>query len=194
METAMETPMKTAIKTLGNIRQFATVTGLVATALITGCSHNAAPKELRGTDFVADDAPTSIGKYNQAQAAAGAREDAMLYDQNFHGGELNSLGQGKLNLIVKGTTTGDPVYVYLNMPHDQVAARQSAVTAYLKSTGVPEDRIIVAEGPNPNLHTPTAYHLGDIYKQEGTSYSGAAAPDNTASGAAMGAGGSGASH
>ena len=65
-------------------------------------------------------------------------------------GELNSLGQGKLSLIVKGTPVGDPVYVYLNMPHDQVTARQTAVTAYLKTAGVADDKIIVAEGPNPN--------------------------------------------
>ena len=179
--------MKNAMK---HTPLFATVTGLIATALLTGCHHTDAPKQINGTEFVSEDQSTSIGKINQAQSAAGAKEDAMLYDHNFHGGDLNSLGQGKLDLIVKGTPTGDPVYVYLNMPHDQVAGRQTAVTAYLKSAGVAEDKIIVAEGSNPNLSTPTAYNLGGIYKQDGTSYNGQAAVDASAAGSAMGGGSS----
>jgi hypothetical protein len=176
------------MKLIGNTRQLSAVTGLVVTALLAGC-NSTAPKPIDGKQFISEDQPTSVGRFAQAQSAAGAKEDGMLYDDNFHGGELNSLGQGKLSLIVKGTTAGDPVFVYLNMPHDQVAARQTAVTAYLKSAGVAEDKIIVAEGPNPNLNTPTAYNLHGIYKGEGTSFDGEAASDASAPGAPMGAGG-----
>jgi hypothetical protein len=178
------------MKNVMNIRQFAALSGLIAAVLVTGCAHSGAPapKQINGTDFVSEDQPTSIGRFSQAQCSAGAKEDGTLFDHNFHGDALNSLGQGKLDLIVKGTPAGDPVLVFLSMTHDQVAARQAAVTAYLKTAGVQEDKIIVAEGSNTNLTTPTAYNLGTMYKQDGTSFTGQVAPDASGPAAPMGGG------
>jgi hypothetical protein len=170
-------------------RNVAAVTGLICTALIVGCQPIAHGEKFYGSDDV-----TNVGKIAQAQAAAGAKDDAMLYDKNFHGTELNSLGEGKLDLIVKGTPDGDPVYVYLNMPHDQVALRQAAVTAYLKTAGVADTKIIVAEGSNPNPSTPTAYNLGGLYKADGASFNGQAAVDADAAGGAAGGGAAGGGH
>jgi hypothetical protein len=152
-------------------RHVAAFTTLAISALIAGCHHD---EIAHGEKFYEGNEPTRTGAMAQAQCATGAKEDAMLYDRNFHGTDLNSLGQGKLDLIVKGTPVGDPVTVYLNMPHDAVAARQEAVTAYLKTAGIKENKIIVAEGPNPNTSTPTAYNIGGLYKADGTSLSGAA--------------------
>jgi len=169
-----------------NYTRIAALAGLAFSALVTGCHPI-----IHGEQFIDKNEVTSIGKFNQAQSAVGAKEDAMLYDQNFHGSELNSLGEGKLDLIVKGTTAGDPVYVYLNMPHDQVAARQAAVTAYLKTEGVADTSIIVAEGPNTNPSTPTAYNIGAVYKGDGGSFNGSAAAETSDAAAGAGAPGGG---
>jgi hypothetical protein len=171
------------MKNLTPTRSLTALLGLFATALIAGCHSQPIA---HGEDFYTDKDETAVGKLAKAQCSVGAKQDGMLYDQHFHGGDLNSLGQVKLNLIVKGTPAGDPVYVYLNMPHDQVAARQSAVSAYLKTAGIPDTKVIVAEGPQTNPTTPTAYNLGGLYKADGTSYSGAATADSTASGSSSG--------
>ena len=167
------------MKNTFNYRSLSTLAGLAAAAVVAGCAHTA---KLHGENFTSDDEPTAIGRIAQAQSAAGAKEDAMLYDMNFHGDKLNSLGEGKLDLIVKATPDGDPVYIYLNMPHDQVAERQTSVTAYLKSAGVSETKIVVAEGPNLNKTTPTAYNLKNLYKKDGTTFDGEAAEDTSAAG------------
>jgi len=127
-----------------------------------------------GEWYDAEDAARSTGLFAQSQAASGAKADAMLYDRNFDGSTLNSLGQVKLDLILKATPGGQPVVVYLNMPHDAAADRQVAVAAYLKTAGVPDQLVKLVEGPNTNLNTPSAYNLGTIYKVEGMSYSGEA--------------------
>ena len=167
-------------------RSLGTVAGLLTSAiLMVGCGYQ------HGENFVGDDAERSTGKLAQAQCAAGARDDAMLFDMNFHGDQLNSLGQGKLDLILKGTPTGDPVLVYLNMPHEQVAVRQVAVNLYLKGAGVSDDKIIVAEGPNLNQMHPSAYNLQHLYKKDGENYNGEHAKDDAAglgAGGGMGAG------
>jgi hypothetical protein len=165
-------------------RHVAAFTTLALSALIAGCHHT---EIAHGEKFYENNEPTHAGAFAQAQCANGAKDDAMLYDRNFHGTELNSLGQVKLDLIVKGTTKGDAVTIYLNMPHDQVAARQATVTAYLKTAGVKENKIIVAEGPNPNPSTPTAYNMGGLYKADGTSFSGAAQVDGGGAGGGGGA-------
>ncbi len=96
--------------------------------------------------------------------------------------------------MLKATPVGDSVVVYLNMPHDQVAARQAAVSAYLVSAGVNESKIVVAEGPNLNTTTPSAYNLSHVYKKDGTTYSGEAAEDTSAAAGGAGGGGGGAAH
>jgi hypothetical protein len=165
----MKNPMNLALQ---NHRRLEVLAALIGSVLLVGC----APK-LHGEEFIKDGQVTSVGKISQAQCANGAKEDAMLYEQNFKGVELNSLGQVKLDLILKGTPTGESVHVYLNMPHDLVAERQAAVARYLKTAGVPETRIIVAEGPNPNNQTPTAYNMSGLYKSDGSAVNnGTSAP------------------
>jgi hypothetical protein len=162
------------MKNLNITAGFTAIAGLIASALLTGC-HTA--PIAHGEVMYKNDDTTCVGRMSQAQAANGAKNDAMLYDHNFHGSELNSLGQVKLDLILKATPSGDPVYVYLNMTHDQVAARQAAVTAYLKTAGLADTKIIVAEGANPNPSTPTAYNMSGLYKKDGQVYAGEAFKD-----------------
>ena len=120
----------------------------------------------------AEDAARSTGLFAQSEAAAGAKSDAMLYDRSFDGSTLNSLGQVKLDLILKATPGGQPVVVYLVVPHDSLADRQATVTAYLKNAGVPDGLIKTVEGPNTNTTTPTEKTLSSIYKADGSSFTG----------------------
>jgi hypothetical protein len=180
-QTTSEQARKNTMKNSLNYRNLATLAGLFTTAIMGGCGYQ------HGEQFYPDSAVRSTGQMAEAQCASGAREDGMLYDMNFHGEKLNSLGEGKLNLILKGTPAGDAVFVYLNMPHDQVAVRQASVTAYLKTAGITDNRIVVAEGPNLNNTSPTAYNLGKIYKAENGVYNGEAAKEDAA--AAAGGGG-----
>lgn len=152
--------------------------GLVSLAMFAGCAHqaeNPKPAVAHGEVFTEPGAVTSIGRLNQAQAANGAKADAMLYPRHFDGDQLNALGQTKLDLILKASTAGKPAVVYLDMPHDQMTARQSAVLAYFKDAGLNESQVELVEGPNPHDTTPAAYNLPGIYKQTGTSYDGSAA-------------------
>ena len=128
-----------------------------------------------GERYDAEDAARSTGLFAQSQAAAAAKSDAMLYDRSFDGSTLNSLGQVKLDLILKATASGQPVVVFLVVPHDSLADRQATVTAYLKNAGVPDDLIKITEGPNTHNATPTANTLTSIYKADGTSFTGEAA-------------------
>jgi hypothetical protein len=173
------------MKNTMNHRNSAALTALLlGSAVLAGCGYQ------HGENFYADDAVRGTGQIAQAQCAAGAKDDAMLYDMNFHGDKLNSLGEGKLDLILKGTSAGDPVFVYLNMPHDQVAERQVAVTAYLKTAGISESKIVVAEGPNLGNTTPTAANLQHVYRKDGEIYNGEYAKDDALA-AGAGAGGVG---
>jgi type IV pilus biogenesis protein CpaD/CtpE len=141
-------------------------------ALAGGCQD---PNMQRGETFDDNDHPAPIGLIAESQAAAGAKQDATLYDRHFRGDRLDPLGQSKLDLMLKGTANGDPVQVFLDMPDDQAAARRAAVAAYLQQAGVPAERIELATGPNPHCTTPTAYNLSTVYKPEGNGYSGEAA-------------------
>jgi len=161
---------------------------LIATALTllaaTGCHHNnaeakAKPVLAHGEQFDCEDGPRATGRIAQSQAAAGAAADAMLYDRSFHGSKLNSLGQSKLDLIVKGTPTGDPVTVYLNMPKDAADARRPAVVAFLKTEGIKDGAMNLIDGPNPTENTPSAYNMAGMYKGKDNVLSGETAEDNT---------------
>ena len=114
------------------------------------------PFSPHGEHYDAEDAARSSGLFAQSMAAAGAKSDAMLYDRSFDGSTLNSLGQVKLDLLLKGTANGQPVVIYLNVPHDSFADRQTAVAAYLKTAGVPDQLQKLVEGPNTNAMSPSA--------------------------------------
>ncbi len=135
-----------------------------------------------GERFDPEDATRSTGLFAQSQAASGAKSDGMLYDRNFDGSALNSLGQVKLDLILKATSGGQPVVVYLDVPHDSLADRQIAVAAYLKNAGVPDQYVKMVEGPNTNVTTPSNYNLATIYKVDAQTYTGEAADEQVVTG------------
>lgn len=153
--------------------------GGMAVAMTPGCQSHCCTPIAHGEDFAAPGTPTSVGRLSQSQAAAGAKEDGTLGTQHFAQGQLNSLGQVKLDLILKGSPANAPVVVYLDLPKsaakDSQGSCKEAVTNYLETAGVPLAQIQVVDGPNTTVMTPTAYTLPTIYRQDGTSYSGQAA-------------------
>lgn len=155
-----------------------TSAALLLTTAALGCKNGQSkPPIAHGEKFENEGVARSTGNIAQAQAAAGAAADGMLYERNFRGAALNSLGQSKLDLIVKGTPTGDPVVVYLNMPHEAAADRRVAIVAFLKNAGVKDNAIKLNEGANPNDTTPTAYNLAGIYKGKDGSFTGETADE-----------------
>src|SRR3954447_6246490 len=67
------------------------------------------------TDFFPpDDAPRATQQFATVQAASGARSDATLQPLHFDGEHLNSLGEAKLDLLLKDDDTVEPVVLYMN--------------------------------------------------------------------------------
>ena len=152
-------------------RKMIAAVAVLAAFAAAGCEDN----KQHGETFDDQDHATPVGLVVQAQAAAGARQDATLYDCHFRSDRLDPLGQGKLSLMVKGTAVGDPVEVYLDMPADQAAARRPAVVAYLADVGVAADKVELAVGPNPHCTTPSQYNLSTVYQAAGNANNGQAA-------------------
>jgi hypothetical protein len=165
---------------------FATIsmTALLGVALLVGCHHDAPEVSSRGQDFYPPGVPTSMDRISAVQATKGAAADAMLYDQHFDGPALNALGRHKIDAIMRGTSVNKPLVVYLDMPHDTAQSRQAAVADYIKNAGVQDSAVQIVLGPNPNLTTPAAYNLTEIYKVNGDNITGEAADATAAAPAA----------
>src|SRR3954470_17516811 len=78
----------------------------------TGCNSDKSSM----TDFFPADENRSTQNFMTAQAASGARNDATLYPMHFDCGRLNSLGEGKLDLMLKDDDSTDAVVVYMDLP------------------------------------------------------------------------------
>lgn len=147
---------------------------LTLLAAASGCNSEH-PGDLHGETFSQPGETTAIGQLAQAQGAAGAKADSMLYDRHFTGDQLNALGQAKMDLILKGSPLNAPVKVYFVMAHDAVWTRETAVAEYLDKAGVTASDAVFAEGANPDNKTPAVYNLAGIYQVTKDSYSGQAA-------------------
>ncbi len=160
-----------------------------AAVLLTGCAYNSENLDPTLQGFFPDDAAHKPAQFADVQAAAGARNDAMLQKFHFDGPRLNSLGEEKLGQMLKDDDAPAPVHVYLNVDEKGAFAksRQDAVVAYLKDQGLKADQIKVDFGDNPDTHSPAAHHMANMTKLEGAPTSGPGTP----SGAAPAGGGPG---
>ncbi|MBC8105453.1 MAG: hypothetical protein H7Z14_02590, partial [Anaerolineae bacterium] len=134
----------------------------VAGLLIVGCQTD----QSSVTDFFPDDEARSTQNFMTAQAAAGARADATLQPMHFDGDHLNSLGESKLDLLLKDDDTSNMVVVYMNVPADDenLKVRRDAVVTYFEDRGVSKDSIEFKAGGNPAQTSLAAEHLGRISK------------------------------
>lgn len=163
-----------------NYRTLVRVTALLSGVLLGGCAHEPSGDVQHGERFTDPSSVTYIGSLSQAQAAAGAKADGTLYNRHFTGTELNSLGQVKLDLMLKATHPDEQLVVYLDTQGDGGPAREAAVAEYFRNAGVTESHYKIVDGPNTSLTTPTGYNLATVYKQDGGSYTPAAADDSAA--------------
>ncbi|MCC6424855.1 MAG: hypothetical protein IT447_15390 [Phycisphaerales bacterium] len=151
-------------KMMNNIRN--TALAVLGLALMAGC-HNKA-NEPSSMDFPKPDEVRSISRFNEAQTAAGARNDATLYPAHFNGSALGSLGARKLDEMVADDDACDPMTVYVNLDENdpRTEKRRSAVVAYLKDAGLRDEQIKLAEGKNPDVHSPASLGGVQLYKVE----------------------------
>ena len=118
--------------------------GVVAAA---GCSQGNHP--VAGESFRPEGEVRSVHQFADAQAAAGARADATLRAVHFDRGDLNSLGQEKLDLMLGDDDACTPLVVRIDVADDAMAdARRDAVRVYLKDRGVSDDQVKLETGPN----------------------------------------------
>jgi hypothetical protein len=119
-------------------------------------------------DFPKQDEVRSINRFNEAQSAAGARNDATLYPVHFNGSALSSLGARKLDDMVADDDACEPMMVYVNLDDNdpRTEKRRSAVVAYLKDSGLRDEQIKLAEGRNPDVHAPSSLGASQLYRVE----------------------------
>src|SRR3954470_20878598 len=147
---------------------------LAATAvvgMILGCNQQGPT----GVFFRAEEETSPVFKVADAQAACGARQDAALYPQHFDGGNLNSLGEAKLDTMLHDDDSPTPVTIYVAAgANDSVTdARWKAVTAFLKDKGLKDSQIKIADGSNPASRGSAAKNLSEIHKTDTGSVAGA---------------------
>src|SRR4051812_10440004 len=161
-------------------------TALAFGAALVGCQTDKSSM----TDFFPPEEEQAVRTPFEVQAASGARADASLQPFHFDGEKLNSLGEAKLDLMLKDDYAAQPLVVYLNVPEKESVynLRRDAVTRYLEDRGVVNEQIKFVAGPNPNARSLAATHLSRISRTENTSAGGesgggSAAPADMAPGA-----------
>ena len=138
---------------------------MTSALLVAGCHHDTDPPPDRTDPFAGEPAVRQAQQFAVAQAATGAREDGTLRAAHFDGGNLNSLGQQKLALMVRDEDASGPVVVYLDLPAGAAAPKaRQAVVEYLKSQGMAEAQIRVQDGPNPAVTSPAARSIEGLHR------------------------------
>lgn len=146
-------------------KQIVKLSGLAIAGLtLFGCNTDKSSM----TDFFPADEARATQNFMTAQAAAGARADATLQPMHFDGDHLNSLGEAKLDLMLKDDDTNNTVVVYMNMPTDDanLKSRRDAVVTYFEDRGVSKDNVEFKAGTNLAQSSLAAEHLGRMGKTE----------------------------
>jgi len=145
--------------------QFVKLSGLaVAGVMLVGCNSDKSSM----TDFFPADEARSTQNFMTAQAAAGARADATLQPMHFDGDHLNSLGEAKLDLMLKDDETDPRIVVFMNLPADDEHLKgcRDSVVMYFEDRGVTKDNIEFKPGSNPGTTSLAAEHLSRVSKTE----------------------------
>ena len=135
--------------------RLAAAAGMLAFA--AGCQDGPDPVA-HGENFAPPDEVRAVHEYVDVQAANAARADATLRKYHFDNGTLNSLGEERLESILKAGDSTSPLVLYLDL-HDgdaETTRSEKAVVAYLKDHGLTDEQIKIAYGPNPAVNTPVA--------------------------------------
>lgn len=152
---------------------------VLVVAVLCGCAANQdsnSPAAGAADAFAPLDSGTrSVQMLAARQAALGARNDAMLYDDHFNGPALNALGQDKLNAMLDARVT--PTVVYLNLKSDDAISksRRASVEDFMKERQVNPDEYRIESGVNVATLHDAAPDLSRMSKTENprAGYSGA---------------------
>jgi hypothetical protein len=145
------------------LTQFSLLTGLVFLAV--GCASNQPKSDyIHGEMIPSDEEPRQIDKLLEAQEAAGAGLDATLHPVHFDGDMLNTLGQQKLDMMLKDEHACCPLTVYVELPKDDpmIKGRTEAISLYLKDRGLSEDQFTIKIGPNLGYSSPAADSVREL--------------------------------
>jgi hypothetical protein len=146
--------------------------------MIAGCENHHWQTAEERDSFPAEDDTRSYRRVAVAQAAAGARLDGTLHDYHFEGNGLNSLGEARLELMLKDNSTAWPIVVYVDVADAKLReTRQQAIAAFLRDAGLLEAQYRFEAGPNPGVTSPAYPNLVRLNKTE--SESGIAAGGST---------------
>jgi hypothetical protein len=135
--------------------------------LAVGCqSHKWETAEERDP-FLPEDDTRSYARFATAHAAASARQDGTLRDYHFEGDDLNSLGQSRLELMLKDNSHAYPIVIYIDTDDAKLMkSRQMTVAAFLRDAGLLESQVKFEAGPNPNVTSPAAQNLARLSKSD----------------------------
>ena len=131
---------------------------------------------IHGDVFPADGEERAVDRFVRVQSASAARADATLTDHHFdRGGELNSLGRSKLDLMLKDDESSLPVVVYVDVHRPDggqggagagAERCRDAARRYLADKGLADDRVDFRTGPNVNYRHPARDGLRGLRKFE----------------------------
>lgn len=151
--------------TTRNLRIPVSILAFALTAAVVGCKSESKPKWSINDDFQPDNQPRHLDGYYNQQVANGARQDGTLYAHHFTGGELNALGQQKLDAMLYGPDVGK-LAIYLSIEKDaQYASRESSVVTFLANKGLASNTFEITPGANPAASAPAVHGLVGLEKQ-----------------------------
>ena len=105
------------------------------------------------------------------------------------GGELNTLGRQKLDLMLAADRPNDPLIVYVDLATAAMRdPARASVRQYLEFRGLGESQVRVLDGINPSSARPTAEALRELSALENNQPPQAAAPQQTQTPGAPGLG------
>ena len=140
-----------------------------------------------------------LDKFSEAMAAAGARNEGMLHDQDFEGAALSPLGRSKLALMLEHATPNRPVTIYVSgragaTSDEQAQARLAAVQDFWRNSQYANIPLQAKEGVNPAAATPSQAGLNALRNLNKTQDTGKTSTVNINNmGSGSGTGGSGGS-
>jgi hypothetical protein len=115
-------------------------------------------------DILPENYPHWIDKHAEAMAAAGASYEAMLYEIDFTGDELNASGRSRLRLMMKHPPA--TIYVATTGGNDaQKQARFDAITQFWQENAA-AGQVAVKEGVNEDVSAPAKAGLSALQRME----------------------------
>src|SRR4051812_25742266 len=94
--------------------------GLIVAGAVVGCEQHKEPDtRVHGQSFRPEGEERATQKFIATQTSAGARTDATLRAYHFDCGDLNSLGQEKLDLMLRDDDACAPLVLYVDVAQDE---------------------------------------------------------------------------